>query len=102
MGGAGGIGGASGSGGAGGSMTCGMRPRMGCCFTDFDCTYRCYTGMCAAGAEGICKDAPAFGKCWADRDCNAGAVCSGQAICPCGTQCLLPDKPGNCVLIAKR
>jgi hypothetical protein len=105
MGGAAGTGGAGGSiGGSGGSTnTCMIRPRMGCCFGDFDCSYRCYGSKgCADGNEGMCKEAPPFGQCWGDRDCNGGATCVGANICPCGVQCIIGDKPGNCIVSAVR
>jgi hypothetical protein len=102
MSGTGGSAGTTGTGGAGGGGACMIKPRMGCCFTDLDCGFRCYGGKCADSSEGVCKEQPPLGQCWADRDCRPGAVCMGAQICGCFMQCVLPDKPGNCIDTAVR
>jgi hypothetical protein len=34
-----------------------------------------------------------------DRDCSVGEFCSGETICPCGTDCPDPDVPGTRVAL---
>jgi hypothetical protein len=74
-----------------------MKPRMGCCFQDSDCSYRCYRAQCLALGEGMCKDQPPLGKCWGDRDCPNGGTCAMVTLCGCAENCLLPDSPGTCI-----
>jgi hypothetical protein len=100
--GAGGLAGGAGAGGLGtGGMNggCTIKPRMGCCFQDSDCAYLCYGSKCTDFGEGMCKDKPPMGQCWGDRDCPNGGTCTGATVCGCAQQCILPDKPGNCLSV---
>jgi hypothetical protein len=61
-----------------------------CCISDTDCGD---TGECV---QGVCKPRPPeFPQCWTTRDC-VGGVCVAPSVCPCGSDCLVPDAPGNC------
>jgi len=46
--------------------------------------------------NGVCKETVADG-CWSDVECGPGMKCEGEAVCGCGSNCLLPDKAGMCV-----
>ncbi len=74
---------------------CGGGGGTGCCKADGDCK----TGLCvgAATGNGVCKDPSTLnkGECWNDAQCGAG-TCQKASVCPCGTNCLVPDKPGTC------
>ena len=49
--------------------------------------------ICVAG---VCKEQPpSGGDCWRDAECFGG-VCNGAMVCPCLTNCILPDTPGTC------
>ncbi len=99
-GGSGGFGGIGGSGGSGGTTGCTLKPRIGCCFTDSVCSYRCYGATCDVGGEGKCEPKPPTGQCWDQRDCPTGSTCSGAVICPCGVgACFRADTPGMCVAV---
>lgn len=61
-----------------------------CCKTDTDCGDFAYV-PCVSGR---CK-VPVPDACWTDAEC-AGGACIGAVVCPCGSQCKQPDKPGSC------
>ncbi len=63
---------------------------LDCCRTDADCA----GAHCIAG---VCKESTLPG-CWDQRDCTLPAACAGATVCPCGTNCLVADSPGTCVI----
>ncbi len=63
-----------------------------CCTTPTDCGDKTFTPC----VEGVCKE-PVLGACWVDEECPAGQKCVGATVCPCGVDCLQPDKPGQCM-----
>jgi hypothetical protein len=94
-GGAGGAGGAggvtSGTGGAGGTTGLGGTTALG--------------GAAGVGAGGAAGDAgkdaaikDAGGTCQTDTDCLPTEKCSGAINCPDGAMCILPSRPGTCIL----
>ena len=61
-----------------------------CCISDADCGD---SGECV---QGVCKPRPTdFAQCWTTRDC-VGGICVAPNVCPCGSDCLVADAPGNC------
>ncbi len=77
---------------------CAMPPPRTCCFDDADCAggTECRGEVCAAGMAGTCVTPPRSGSCWDDTDCRRGETCVGHSRCPCGAECLVPDRPGRC------
>ncbi len=72
----------------------------GCCTKDCHCPGD--GSMCAipAGSElGVCKGfgVPEPGKCWNSNECEYGEYCRGAVICPCGAECDMLDKKGDCM-----
>jgi hypothetical protein len=106
-------GGTSGAGGAGGTGGTQARdaggvcptepPPQGCCYRAEDCdrTQVCVDVVCsgATSKAGVCEPTSTLGRngCWQDSDCESAERCEGAAICPCGSFCLVADKPGTCV-----
>ncbi|MCO4761672.1 MAG: hypothetical protein KC502_09225 [Myxococcales bacterium] len=68
----------------------------GCCKADNECGK---ANVCITGgkSQGVCKSLLALGKnqCWSDAQCGTG-TCTGASVCPCGANCIIPDKPGVC------
>jgi hypothetical protein len=60
-----------------------------CCGSDTDCADG---GECV---QGVCKERPTGFACWSTRDC-VGGICVAPNVCPCGSDCLVADAPGNC------
>ncbi|MDI1447892.1 hypothetical protein [Polyangium sp. 6x1] len=45
-----------------------------------------------------CKEKLASPNCFVDDDCPAATPhCIGAQVCPCGADCVMPDKPGVCL-----
>lgn len=86
-----------------GTLVCtctGPGPGLPCCVVDADCgaSQHCVGEVCSPGGSfaGVCEADVASGQCWEDADCGSGTHCVGARVCPCGTSCLLADKPGTC------
>lgn len=75
----------------GSSYSC--APLLGCCNQDFDCGDETLTPC----VNNVCKT-PVMGGCWSDVECG-GMKCQGAIVCPCGSDCKVPDSPGMCVPI---
>lgn len=71
---------------------CNPKPAPVCCVTDMDCGDFVYSPC----VEGVCKPTPLPGTCWKNQDCPMGQGCAGVFVCPCGSDCDQPDKPGFC------
>jgi hypothetical protein len=74
----------------------------GCCYTDEHCGngQECVGGACKSTSQpGVCKPTAglAAGQCWRNSDCPPTTpTCQGVSVCPCGSLCLVADKPGTC------
>jgi hypothetical protein len=68
--------------------TCVPKDRT-CCVSDTDCAD---DGECV---QGVCKERPTGFACCSVRDC-LGGICVAPNLCPCGSDCLVADAPGNC------
>jgi hypothetical protein len=69
-----------------------------CCQKDADCGQKeqCVLSGALGASKGMCKPVLSDGSCWDQSDCKAGQKCADPFVCPCGAECLLPDKPGKC------
>jgi len=65
-----------------------------CCASDIDCGDESFVPC----VNGVCK-MPVPDGCWADAECPPAHVCVGASVCPCGADCLQPDKPGVCKVL---
>ncbi len=67
---------------------------QGCCGSNDDCKDK---EVCVAG---VCKPPlSADDSCWSNRDCVAGGLpCGSASVCPCGSECILADAPGKCLI----
>jgi hypothetical protein len=74
----------------------------GCCYLDQHCAsgQACVGGACSAGSQpGVCKPTAGLAprQCWRNSDCpSTTPTCQGVSVCPCGSMCLVADKPGTC------
>jgi hypothetical protein len=89
--------------------TCSCNPKNG----DIKCTADCMGGTCVPKddqkcceddkgcpgdfvcAKGVCKK-NSLPYCWTDAQCKEGTTCEMEQVCPCGENCIIPDKYGKC------
>ncbi len=76
-----------------GHMECKL---IGGCCTGKD-PQECGDALAMSCIANVCVPPPPPGHCWQDADCPPGQICTGDTLCPCGSQCKTGNKPGTCV-----